>query len=43
MKVDETIKRYHKLRNGILALIFWNIIFLDIAIVYTAFNGGFNG
>ena len=43
MKVDPVVERYHKLRNGVLALIFWNIIFLDIAIVYTALNGGLNG
>ena len=40
MKVDETIQRYHKLRNSVLALIFWNIIIADIAIIWRAFNGG---
>ena len=39
MKLDETTQRYYKLRNSVMALIFWNIIFLDIALIWRAFNG----
>lgn len=39
MKVDELTLRYHKLRNSVLALIFWNIIVLDVALIWRAFNG----
>jgi len=39
MKLDETTQRYYKLRNGLMALVFWNIIFFDIAVVWMAFNG----
>lgn len=39
MKLDETTQKYHKLRNSVLALIFWNIIVMDIALIWRAFNG----
>jgi len=39
MKLDETTQRYYKLRNSVLALIFWNIIIIDIALIWRAFNG----
>lgn len=39
MKLDETTQRYHKLRNGVLALIMWNIIIADIALLWRAFSG----
>jgi hypothetical protein len=39
MKLDETMQRYHRLRNGVLSLIFWNIIVMDIALIWRAFNG----
>jgi hypothetical protein len=29
--------RYKKLRNSVTALIFWNIILFDIALIYHAF------
>lgn len=41
MKLDETTQRYHKLRNGVMALIFWNIVLFDIALVWRLFDGGF--
>lgn len=40
MKLDETAQRFHKLRNGLMALVFWNIIFFDIAVIWMAYNGG---
>ena len=30
--------RYKKLRNSVFALIFWNIIVIDIALIYKAFT-----
>ena len=30
--------RYKKLRNSVFALIFWNIIVIDIALIYKAFS-----
>ena len=39
MKLDETTQRYYKLRNGLMSLVFWNIIFFDIAVVWMAYNG----
>lgn len=39
MKLDRTTERYYKLRNGVLALIFYNIIVMDIALIWKLFNG----
>ena len=39
MKLDEVTLKYHKLRNSVLALIFWNIIAIDIALIWRAFSG----
>ena len=39
MKLNETTERYHKLRNSVLALIFWNIVVADIALIWRAFSG----
>jgi len=39
MKMNETTERYYKLRNSLIALVFWNIIIIDIALIWRAFSG----
>jgi len=39
MKMNETTERYYKLRNSLIALVFWNIIIVDIALIWRLFSG----